>query len=278
MNFIDRRFKQLMEQTDIDEKLRDRKGTQSKKFNWIEFAKLESLHDLWSYANERLDFINAGSSRRVFILSSRFVLKIAKNDAGKAQNQYEYQLSQDPKLAPILARVRDAHPDGLWVVSDLVRPFHDDDAGIDDFESVAGFSFHEMFANGSNLEKRIERMLDNAEMQKQRLKWLLDRLKRAEAANDQDEIRIADADYTEGQELLGNFLSRAEELKGQMKTLQNPKLLKYREAIEYAQEELDLAEGDTEVFEHWGKTPDGRVVFLDYGLSEGIFAKHYAGF
>lgn len=278
MNFIDRRFKQLMEQTDIDEKLRDRKGTQSKKFNWIEFAKLESLHDLWSYANERLDFINAGSSRRVFILSSRFVLKIAKNDAGKAQNQYEYQLSQDPKLAPILARVRDAHPDGLWVVSDLVRPFHDDDAGIDDFESAAGFSFHEMFANGSNLEKRIERMLDNAEMQKQRLKWLLDRLKRAEAANDQDEIRIADADYTEGQELLGNFLSRAEELKGQMKTLQNPKLLKYREAIEYAQEELDLAEGDTEVFEHWGKTPDGRVVFLDYGLSEGIFAKHYAGF
>lgn len=278
MNFIDRRFKQLMEQTDIDEKLRDRKGTQSKKFNWVEFAKLESLHDLWSYANERLDFINAGSSRRVFILSSRFVLKIAKNDAGKAQNQYEYQLSQDPKLAPILARVRDAHPDGLWVVSDLVRPFHDDDAGIDDFESAAGFSFHEMFANGSNLEKRIERMLDNAEMQKQRLKWLLDRLKRAEAANDQDEIRIADADYTEGQELLGNFLSRAEELKGQMKTLQNPKLLKYREAIEYAQEELDLAEGDTEVFEHWGKTPDGRVVFLDYGLSEGIFAKHYAGF
>lgn len=278
MNFIDRRFKQLMEQTDIDEKLRDRKGTQSKKFNWIEFAKLESLHDLWSYANERLDFINAGSSRRVFILSSRFVLKIAKNDAGKAQNQYEYQLSQDPKLAPILARVRDAHPDGLWVVSDLVRPFHDDDAGIDDFESAAGFSFNEMFANGSNLEKRIERMLDNAEMQKQRLKWLLDRLKRAEAANDQDEIRIADADYTEGQELLGNFLSRAEELKGQMKTLQNPKLLKYREAIEYAQEELDLAEGDTEVFEHWGKTPDGRVVFLDYGLSEGIFAKHYAGF
>lgn len=278
MNFIDRRFKQLMEQTDIDEKLRDKKGTQNKKFNWLEFAKLESLQELWSYANERLDFINAGSSRRVFILSSRFVLKIAKNDAGKAQNQYEYQLSQDPKLAPILARVRDAHPDGLWVVSDLVRPFHDGDAGIDDFESVAGFSFHEMFANGSNLEKRIERLLDNAEIQKQRLTWLLDRLKRAQASNDQDEIRIADADYAEGQELLDNFLSRAEELKGQMGSLQNPKLLKYREAIEYAQEELDLAEGDTEVFEHWGKTPDGRVVFLDYGLSDGIFAKHYAGF
>lgn len=33
--------------------------------------------------------------------------------------------------------------------------------------------------------------------------------------------------------------------------------------------------GDLTVIDHWGKTPDGRVVILDYGFTEEVGAKHY---
>lgn len=33
--------------------------------------------------------------------------------------------------------------------------------------------------------------------------------------------------------------------------------------------------GDIEEIGHWGKTPDGRCVLLDYGFTEEVFSKHY---
>ena len=34
--------------------------------------------------------------------------------------------------------------------------------------------------------------------------------------------------------------------------------------------------GDLTVLDHWGKTPDGRVVILDYGFTEDVAEKHYS--
>jgi len=51
---------------------------------------------------------------------------------------------------------------------------------------------------------------------------------------------------------------------------------KYREAIEHARKKYGLSEGDAGKIEHWGKTPDGRVVLLDYGLNDEIYINFYA--
>lgn len=44
--------------------------------------------------------------------------------------------------------------------------------------------------------------------------------------------------------------------------------------IKFARENNLLA-GDIEEINHWGKTPDGRVVLLDYGLTSDVWDKHY---
>lgn len=37
----------------------------------------------------------------------------------------------------------------------------------------------------------------------------------------------------------------------------------------------NLLYGDIISFEHWGKTPDGRAVLLDYGFNQEVWEKHY---
>jgi hypothetical protein len=37
----------------------------------------------------------------------------------------------------------------------------------------------------------------------------------------------------------------------------------------------DLISSDALAEEHWGVTPEGRIVLLDYGFTENVFQKHY---
>ena len=55
------------------------------------------------------------------------------------------------------------------------------------------------------------------------------------------------------------------------------------DAPEFTKKVIDMAEkgtaklkmADLLVLDHWGKTPDGRVVILDYGYTEDVAMKHY---
>lgn len=55
------------------------------------------------------------------------------------------------------------------------------------------------------------------------------------------------------------------------------------DAPEFTKKVVDMAErgatklklADLMVLDHWGKTPDGRVVLLDYGYTEDVATKHY---
>ena len=38
---------------------------------------------------------------------------------------------------------------------------------------------------------------------------------------------------------------------------------------------LGLLEGDLAVLEHWGMTADGRIVCLDYGLTQDIYKQMF---
>lgn len=106
----------------ISEKIRDG-GKQ--KFNLKEF---EALTETWlrrDYCDDRLQLLGEGSTRKVYVLTSKTALKLATNHQGFGQNAGEVMLSEDPTCAPIVARVLRHADDNSWVVSELVKPVGD---------------------------------------------------------------------------------------------------------------------------------------------------------
>jgi DNA-binding phage protein len=100
----------------------------SKSFNIQEFKQLKTPEEMVDYAEQcGLTFINAGSSRRAYVLSSRFVLKIANpklQGAGRAQNEAEARATETASetVKFVIPQVRQHNPQYNWIISDLVRP------------------------------------------------------------------------------------------------------------------------------------------------------------
>lgn len=84
------------------------------------------LGKLIDYADSHLQFVGAGSSRNVYTLSSRKVLKIATSDKGLGQNEAEVDVFTNPKSKPIVTRIYDYDPNYFWIISELIRPFEND--------------------------------------------------------------------------------------------------------------------------------------------------------
>ena len=96
---------------------------------------IEESTGMLDYAKEHLRLLGEGSSRAVFYLSNRFVLKIAKNDAGYAQNEAEVEVFTNPATKPIVAKIYDFDPDYAWIVSEVVREL----TTAREFEEKSGF-------------------------------------------------------------------------------------------------------------------------------------------
>lgn len=267
MNFIERKFKQLMEQSDLEEKLRDRYGSQAQPFRWKEFREFETTRDAQKYALRSLQQIGQGSSRRVFVLSSRYVLKVAMKDAGRAQNLFEYKLSNDPTVSPVLAKVHDADPKGLWLVSDLVKPLNSYAPG--EFHRVMGFDLVALAKGGGYPERNLRLAKGDIAMAKKQL-GILDQ----NPEIDDDGMRRA---HWEGEleRLTTDIADLEQKLAAEKERNKSTKFGQYKKALDYAVDEFGMSEGDTFSAGHWGKTPDGRIVFLDYGLSEDIWDEFY---
>lgn len=73
--------------------------------------------------------VGQGSGRRVFALNDGFVLKVARNKKGIAQNRLEWQVCQDGEPREFLAQVVAAHPAGHWIIQERVSPLD-----LDQFE------------------------------------------------------------------------------------------------------------------------------------------------
>jgi len=91
------------------------------KFNMKKFESLDNPNMLLAYADSFLQKLGQGSSRAAYVFSSRYVLKIAINNKGIAQNETEVQVATNPETKAIIARVHKADPDNKWVISDAVR-------------------------------------------------------------------------------------------------------------------------------------------------------------
>lgn len=118
-------------------------------FSMNDLKKLKSVPSVIDYANSHLRFIGEGSARSVYLLSSRFVLKAARNHAGLGQNEAEIDVFTNPKTKPIIAKIASFDPHYKWLVSELVRPL--DEAGFYQLTSVRFESFIE----------EIDKALDN---------------------------------------------------------------------------------------------------------------------
>lgn len=103
----------------------------SKRFKMSEFRSLKTHEEILKYAYRNLKEIGQGSSRAVFALSSRFVLKVAMNKRGIAQNEAELDIYTDPATKSITSKIIEYDNQYNWLISELVRPiinrfeFHD---------------------------------------------------------------------------------------------------------------------------------------------------------
>lgn len=179
------------------------------KFDLNTFKKINNIEQAEAYANNFLQRLGKGSSRVAFLLSNRYVLKIAINDKGIAQNEGEMDVATNPKTKNVIARVRAYDPDYKWLISDVVKELKTSeefrqltDIPWDDFEAI------------------------------------MVKLYNKERVN---------------------------------------KIPEFVQSVFATKQSSDISIGDMLRVDHWGKTPDGRCVILDYGLSNDVWAKHYGG-
>lgn len=108
----------------------------------INIEELKNLpwNDVYDYIkNSGAQYLGGGSSRDTYILSSKYVIKIAKNEAGEAQNKAELELSKDPRFKNIVADTISAHPSFWWIISELVKPFSSN--SYNEFYELTGMEF-----------------------------------------------------------------------------------------------------------------------------------------
>ena len=90
-----------------------------------------------------LMFLAMGSSRKVYVLDKEYVLKVATNDAGIAQNRTEALFSKRHSDAPI-TKVVEHHKRYLWLIAERAEPLKYGDPvsvwpelnGISDLEEI----------------------------------------------------------------------------------------------------------------------------------------------
>lgn len=119
-----------------------------KNFDLRVFKGLDSAEAMHEYAGKHLVKLGSGSSRTVYLFSSRFVLKVANVKvrsydmpvaAGMAQNRAEVDVYTNPATKNIVAKVYDFDPEFRWLVSELVRPIE----SKQEFEALTGTGWRE---------------------------------------------------------------------------------------------------------------------------------------
>lgn len=194
------------------EKIRTQKNSNIRfgpKFDLKQFKSLEHVKHLNLYAETYLEKIGRGSSRAAYVFSSRYVLKIAVNNKGIAQNEAEVDAYTNPQSKPVIAKIYDFDPDYKWLMSELVRPLDNET----EFEKFTGIDF---------------------------------------------EV----------------FMGQVYDLIN--KEINPEKCSKLAAATTHTMLHNNILTYDIDRFDHWGATPDGRVVILDYGYTEGVFKSHYS--
>ncbi|MFA6049825.1 MAG: hypothetical protein WC761_01390 [Candidatus Paceibacterota bacterium] len=224
----------------------------TKKFSVRKFRKFSSPEEMLAYAHETLPCLGKGSSRTAFAYSRGKVLKISADNKGFAQNAAERFVANnlDTKMA-VSAIYDHKEIDGhtVWLISQIVRVIKN----YDEFENLAGFSwepFNEIireFAKHNAQESLGKVTTSISNEYSKRVKKL----------------------KTSGDERNANYFEKL------LKDIEVMKVSPFFLGIIAAMEQNRLMPGDILEVEHYGKTSDGNIVLLDYGLTEEIANKYY---
>lgn len=207
------------------------------KFNPDVLDKLGSPEQMVMAVVGKLPLLGDGSSRAVFLLDSKRALKIARNEKGFAQNQAEAELANTPGVSPLVTRVFRTSPTYSWMISELVRPVKSDK----EFQQLTQvpWTFVLQFLN------HYENLGDIGDAFSVTVKAQIEKDKRAKLPSPGMSVR-----GIEHVPFIGRLFT----------ALAN---------------RPDLIPADLKVLGHWGKTPDQRIVLLDSGYTEEVWANHY---
>jgi len=174
------------------------------------------------------------------------VLKIAKNEAGIAQNKQELEIFLNPSIAKIYTDIYEWDKGKNWLITEYVQPFN----SRDDFQNEIGiiYSFFEVLL--SDIRKWLARDLQDL----RDLYEMLELSKTQPSKYDEEEIKnkIEGIDKISKNEKAYNFVTRLINLM-----------------------QRGLIEKDF-VYKHFGKSNvDGKIKLYDYGYSIDVDKKHY---
>jgi len=193
-----------------------------------------------------LPYMGRGSSRVVYALSTGKVLKISRDERGLAQTEAEVSVWTNPSTKEVAAQVFDFDPDFNWSVMEIARTFkYPDSSYKDSLEQELGIPT----AYGVYFEIRdiVNELLS-------------DRSDGIATETIKDKL----AELPRGQEIV--LRKRLE------KYLENPH--PFVNKIADLVHNNDLNTGDL-VSDHFGKTADGRIVLIDYGLTDDVAQEFY---
>lgn len=223
-----------------------REYSKTKSFDIRYFKTLTDPYSAIEYANRRLEKIGVGSSRAVFVYNPKSVLKIAMNEAGMAQNLQEIEIATTNEFDDIIAKIFDYNRQGLWVISELAKPF-----AVLEFEDGGYYED----------ETSAERMFQEHSP--------VDFATFMEGAGPEFSQHIEELEpWQRTHESFEQFLEKAPK-NISSETQRKTKML--REMVEaYGLVPVDVARRF-----QWGRTADGRIVLLDYGFSSDVFQSYY---
>jgi hypothetical protein len=213
-----------------------------KSINYIDF---HNAPDKEEYLQKNtVTHAGRGSSRSVYILSSKKVVKYGYNQAGIEQNKAEWDIFSKAPHKEIFPKIYRVDGNFKWIEAELVRPLTSEE----EFKMLTGVNFniykailYKEFGNESQIKKFIELQIDKLE------KMMDD--PRLRPPGDGSSTQLTDQI-----ESLQNLLDDSGNLMKLAATA--PK--------------LELAVGDLMKLAHYGKAADGRIVMLDYGFTHAV--------
>lgn len=107
-------------------------------FNLEQFKQLQSFKQRVAYCDQNLEKLGSGSSRIVYKVDDKMVMKLAKNAKGLAQNEVEASQGQGYYMKGLVAEVYAYHEDYLWLESEFCKKITKKT-----FASIVGVTFEQ---------------------------------------------------------------------------------------------------------------------------------------
>lgn len=77
------------------------------------------------FAKKKFLLLNKGSGRLVFQIGDEYILKLAKNNKGIAQNKTEIKISNSGKYKNIIANIFEYDDNGFYLIQQKAKPIND---------------------------------------------------------------------------------------------------------------------------------------------------------